>query len=100
MAHPKVVGIKELKNNLSAYLKELKVEHRILITDRNRVVAELREPSESPENSLREEWIRAGMLHPPSSQKKFKYKDFKSPVKCKDGTALKLLNEEREEKWP
>jgi antitoxin (DNA-binding transcriptional repressor) of toxin-antitoxin stability system len=40
----KTVGLKQLKKNLSTYLKEARSGVRILITDRNEWVAELREP--------------------------------------------------------
>lgn len=41
----KAVAIKELKNRLSAYLREVKNGEVVLVTDRGRVVAELRQPS-------------------------------------------------------
>jgi antitoxin (DNA-binding transcriptional repressor) of toxin-antitoxin stability system len=37
-------GIRELKNNLSRYLRRVIQGERILVTDRGRVVAELRPP--------------------------------------------------------
>ena len=44
MGSLKTVGIKELKNNLSAYLREVRRGTRVLVSDRNSVVAELHEP--------------------------------------------------------
>ena len=41
----KAVAIKELKNRLSAYLREVRSGEIVLVTDRGRVVAELRKPS-------------------------------------------------------
>lgn len=41
----KAVAIKELKNRLSAYLREVQGGEVVLVTDRGRVVAELRQPS-------------------------------------------------------
>jgi len=41
----KAVAVKELKNRLSAYLREVKDGEVVLVTDRGRVVAELRQPS-------------------------------------------------------
>jgi antitoxin (DNA-binding transcriptional repressor) of toxin-antitoxin stability system len=41
----KAVAIKELKNRLSAYLREVRNGEVVLVTDRGRVVAELRQPS-------------------------------------------------------
>lgn len=41
----KAVAVKELKNRLSAYLREVKNGEVVLVTDRGVVVAELRQPS-------------------------------------------------------
>ncbi len=41
----KTVDVKLLKNRLSAYLREVKDGEVVLVTDRGRVVAELRQPS-------------------------------------------------------
>jgi antitoxin (DNA-binding transcriptional repressor) of toxin-antitoxin stability system len=40
----KAVAVKELKNRLSAYLREVAKGEVVLVTDRGRVVAELRRP--------------------------------------------------------
>jgi len=41
----KAVAVKELKNRLSAYLREVTNGEVVLVTDRGRVVAELRQPT-------------------------------------------------------
>ena len=41
----KAVAIRELKNRLSAYLREVIAGEVVLVTDRGRVVAELRRPT-------------------------------------------------------
>ena len=41
----KAVAVKELKNRLSAYLREVASGETVLVTDRGKVVAELRRPS-------------------------------------------------------
>jgi antitoxin (DNA-binding transcriptional repressor) of toxin-antitoxin stability system len=41
-------GIRELKNNLSRYIRRLRPGDVIAVTDHGRVVAELRSPGESP----------------------------------------------------
>lgn len=41
----KAVAVKELKNRLSQYLREVSAGEVVLVTDRGRVVAELRRPS-------------------------------------------------------
>ena len=45
----KAVGVRELKNRLSEYLRAVKRGERVLITDRGQVIAELRQPSVDPE---------------------------------------------------
>jgi len=41
----KAVAIKDLKNNLSSYLREVRNGEVVLVTDRGSVVAELRQPT-------------------------------------------------------
>jgi antitoxin (DNA-binding transcriptional repressor) of toxin-antitoxin stability system len=41
----KAVAVKELKNRLSSYLRDVKNGEVVLVTDRGQVVAELRQPS-------------------------------------------------------
>ena len=41
----KAVAIKELKNRLSRYLREVSAGETVLVTDRGKVVAELRRPT-------------------------------------------------------
>ncbi len=41
----KAVAVKELKNRLSAYLRDVKGGEVVLVTDRGKVVAELRQPT-------------------------------------------------------
>jgi antitoxin (DNA-binding transcriptional repressor) of toxin-antitoxin stability system len=48
MLFMKAVGIRELKNRLSEYIRLVKSGEDILVTDRGQVVAELRAPSQSP----------------------------------------------------
>jgi antitoxin (DNA-binding transcriptional repressor) of toxin-antitoxin stability system len=43
----KTVGVRELKNRLSEYLREVKAGESILVTDRGEVVAELAPPGRS-----------------------------------------------------
>ena len=42
----RAVGIRELKNLLSEYLRQVQNGERVLVTDRGRVIAELRPPGE------------------------------------------------------
>jgi antitoxin (DNA-binding transcriptional repressor) of toxin-antitoxin stability system len=61
------VGIRDLKNNLSRYIKRLRVEKRIVVTDRGETVAELRLPDASagdPHAQRYAELVAAGLIRP------------------------------------
>ena len=45
----KTVGVRELKNRLSEYLRDVRAGERVLVTDRGEVVAELAPPGQSHE---------------------------------------------------
>lgn len=93
----KTVGVKELKNNLSAYLREVRRGVRILVSDRNVVIAELREPgaaydADASLHPLLEEWVRRGLVTLPTRPKG---KMPPSPLELPTGTALRVLDEDR-----
>ena len=99
MAILKTVGVKELKNNLSAYIREVKRGARIFVSDRSVIVAELHEPMTLPitpdvKNELLVKWVESGILRLPLEEKK-KLKP--SGIKVQPGTSLQLLNQDREE---
>jgi antitoxin (DNA-binding transcriptional repressor) of toxin-antitoxin stability system len=62
----RAVAIRELKNRLSAYLREVAAGEIVLVTDRGRVVAELRKPSSeflrSPTETSLERLAAKGVL--------------------------------------
>jgi len=96
---PKNVGIKELKNNLSAYLRDVRRGTRVLVTDRETVVAELHEPGATyaavePWDSPLADWIRSGTVVPPARTKTALPE---SPISLAEGTSLRLLREDRGE---
>ena len=67
MSELKTVGIKELKNNLSAYLREVRRGVRVLVSDRNRIVAELHEPgvhygTDEKVDPVLAAWVEAGVV--------------------------------------
>lgn len=95
----KTVGVKVLKNRLSEYLRDVKRGTRVLVTDRDKVVAELREPQadyEVPlatENPLYDEWVRSGKIIPPRSRISGTTQLVpKSSVAVPPGTAKEILN--------
>jgi antitoxin (DNA-binding transcriptional repressor) of toxin-antitoxin stability system len=65
----RAVGVKELKNRLSEYVRLAASGERVLVTDRDRVVAELVAPQpgtpETASDALLAEAVRAGWLRPP-----------------------------------
>ena len=97
MAGRKTVGIKDLKNNLSAYLREVRRGTRVLVSDRNDIVAELHEQgavyaTADDENPVLAAWARAGVVTLP---KRAKRPLPRSPVRLSKGTAARLLDEDR-----
>jgi len=68
----RAVGLKVLKNKLSEYVRLAAQGERILVTDRDRVVAELIAPeshrSDYVHDALLAEAVRAGIVTPPLSR--------------------------------
>jgi antitoxin (DNA-binding transcriptional repressor) of toxin-antitoxin stability system len=64
----RAVGLKELKNRLSEYVRIAAGGERVLVTDRDRVVAELTAPRagtpETAADAMLAEAVRAGWLRP------------------------------------
>jgi hypothetical protein len=99
MKRSKIVGVKELKNNLSAYLREVRSGATVIVSDRNTIVAELREPYRrtvmgNSVHPLLIDWSEAGLVSLPTAGKAPLPS---SPVKCRAGTAAELLKSDREE---
>jgi len=98
MSSVKTVGVKELKNRLSEYLRDVRRGTRVLVTDRNEVVAEFRQPASNPMADERHpraaEWIDSGRLAAPS---RAKAPLPRSPVSLPAGTAQAILDALRDE---
>ena len=97
MEHLKTVGIKTLKDNLSAYIRDVARGAHVLVTDHDRVVAELVEPLADrslpdAESSLLASWIKAGKVSAPKRPKK---KITESFLKLPEGTTLSLIEADR-----
>jgi antitoxin (DNA-binding transcriptional repressor) of toxin-antitoxin stability system len=99
----KTVGVRDLKIHLSAHLRDVARGDVILVTDRSRVVAELRAPGTehstnlSPDDLLRRRLVDRGLLRqvlPPGRP------HWKSalPGLLKSGTAQELLDADRKER--
>jgi antitoxin (DNA-binding transcriptional repressor) of toxin-antitoxin stability system len=93
----KAVGVRELKNRLSEYLRLVRNGEEILVTDRGDVVAELRQPSPRVAlpypgllDAIRRGQARLGMPNRPDLYAAL------GPAMPK-GSAARLLDEERGE---
>ena len=99
MKRLKTVGVKELKNNLSAYLREVRSGATVMVSDRDSVIAELHEPTSRSVlgealNPLLLEWAETGLVLLPKTGKAPLPV---SPVKLRAGTSARLLRDDREE---
>ena len=68
----RAVGIKVLKNRLSEYIRLVaSTGETVLVTDRDRVVAELRPPSptrsQDVSDAVTDDLVRRGLMTPPSA---------------------------------
>ena len=94
----KTVGVRELKDRLSEYLRLVREGEEVLVTDRGRVVAELRQPGTRGDMAYPAllEAVRAGRvrLGTRNSSDLYPPLDRILPV----GAAAKLLDEERGER--
>jgi antitoxin (DNA-binding transcriptional repressor) of toxin-antitoxin stability system len=91
----RAVGVKDLKNNLSAHLQEVRRGARILVTDRHVVVAELREPGADADAlpaSVLDQWAAGGLVTLPSRPRAPLPR---SPIRLPDGASRALLDELR-----
>ncbi len=95
----RAVGVRELKNRLSEYLRLVKGGEEILVTDRGEVIAELHQPSyqrmRAPEGSLehlaQQGRARIGLPNDPSL-----YPQLDSVLS--PGAASRLLDAERSDR--
>ena len=104
----KTVAIRELKNRLSAYLREVRAGEVLLVTDRGEVVAELRPPTflaagqgkMSAQVAALLRMVEEGIVRPgypvDDPKKVYRMPSFRSP----EGTAQRALDAEREERVP
>ena len=91
-------GIRELKNNLSRYIRRIEAGERVAITAHGRVVAELVPPgttSKAGRRSRFDELIVEGVIRPPleSGDPFEEWPDIRLPR----GTAAELIDRDRGE---
>jgi antitoxin (DNA-binding transcriptional repressor) of toxin-antitoxin stability system len=60
----RTVGLKTLKNKLSEYVRLAAAGETVVVTDRNRVVAEIGPPRQQVHESVIERGIREGWIRP------------------------------------
>ena len=92
----KAVGIRELKNRLSQYIRLVRRGETVLVTDRGAVVAELRPPGEGAidrSNPMVEALLRRGNVTIGAPNRADLYP--RQARAAKSGTAQKLLDDER-----
>ena len=91
------VGIRELKDNLSRYIRRAESGERIAVTAHGRVVAEL-VPPETRRESHRSRWddlIMAGVLRPPLEAGD-PFEGWPN-IRLPRGTAAELIDDDRGE---
>lgn len=90
-------GIRELKAHLSQYLKQVASGQIVLVTDRGRVIAELRAPGGSSAAELGwQEMVKAGRVRPaadPSDRSWSRWPGLGLPA----GVAQELIDLDRDE---
>lgn len=98
------VGIRELKNNLSHYVREVEGGKRISVTAHGRVVAELVPPgtrataSRETKLSRYEQLVADGVIRP-AVEEGDPFPDDGLVIKLKSGTVQELIDWTREDKW-
>lgn len=92
----KTAGIKELKNKLSAYLREVRSGSTILVSDHGEIIAEIRSPSPETMGERRssavDELARDGLVTLPSAGKE---PLAPPPVTLPRGTSQAILDADR-----
>lgn len=96
----RTIGIRELKAHLSSVLRDVQRGDHILVTDRGRVIAELRQPlvPESSASPRERGWARLaseGHLRVAEASRSIYQR---SPVKSRPGLAREMLDAERGER--
>jgi antitoxin (DNA-binding transcriptional repressor) of toxin-antitoxin stability system len=97
----KTAGVRELKAHLSGYLRDVERGDVVLVTDRGRVVAELRPPGAaeqalSPADLRYRKLVADGLLRPAAAPGSARWPSRTAP-RLKKGTSQELLDAERGE---
>jgi antitoxin (DNA-binding transcriptional repressor) of toxin-antitoxin stability system len=97
----KTAGVRELKAHLSAYLRDVERGDVVLVTDRGRVVAELRPPgvedrAASPADVRYRKLVDRGLIRPAPARGTLDWAAL-PPIRLRRGSSADLLAAEREE---
>lgn len=97
----KTAGVRELKTHLSSYLREVERGEVVLVTDRGRVVAELRPPgaadrAATPEQLRYARLVERGFIRPAAAPGSVDWSALPR-VRLSRGSAQELLDAERGE---
>jgi len=93
------VGIRELKNNLSKYIRRVEAGERVIVTDRGRVIAELSPPQPRAVAEGRSRYaalVAAGLIRP-ALERGNPLRGFPK-LRLPKGTAGALIDADREER--
>lgn len=101
----KTVGIRELKNNLSAYIRTARRGERVVVTDRGEPVVQLTTAQTANQDDPFAEMVRRGEMTPGRKLSKAEraklYNWSGGPPLLKGITSQQILDELREETlWP
>ena len=89
-------GIRDLKNNLSAYIRRVEAGERVAVTAHGRVVAELVPPDTSRRAPSRwQELTTSGVLHAPHESGD-PFEDWPE-IRLPAGTSTALIDSDRDE---
>ncbi len=97
----KTAGVRDLKTHLSGYLRDVARGDVVLVTDRGRVVAELRPPgaaeiSASPAELRYRQLVDRGLLKPAAAPGSMDWASLPR-LRLRRGSSQELLDAEREE---
>lgn len=92
-------GIRDLKNNLSRYIRQVEAGERIMITDHGRIVAQLAPPEGRARPMRYDDLVAAGVIRPPlKSGNPFADWPTANKICLPPGTAAALIDEDRGER--
>lgn len=97
----KTAGIADLRAHLSGYLRDVAGGDVVLVTNRGRLVAELRppgasDPSASPPDLRYQQLVTRGLLSPATDPNSIDWSEL-AQVRLKRGSSKELLDAERGE---